>query len=69
MREANMELFEIQDKLKYFKYQNEGLAAYANMQFIGMFDSIEEILEYCKGETIFEILVKNFDTNEIQFIK
>lgn len=69
MREANMELFEVQDKLKYFKYQNEGLAAYANMQFIGMFDSIEEILEYCKGETIFEILVKNFDTNEIQFIK
>jgi hypothetical protein len=69
MREANNELFEHHTNLDYFKYENHGYAAYSNMQFIGIFDSIDEILEYCNGDTIFEILVKNFDTDTIDFIK
>ena len=69
MAKANIELFEHHDKLGNFKFEKNGYVAYANIEFIGIYDSIEEILENNKGITIFEIFIKNFANEEIDFIK
>jgi hypothetical protein len=61
--DMNEELFEFHVKIDRFKLQKTGLVLYIEYETRGIFDSIDEVREYCLGESIFPVFCYDLENN------